>query len=353
MPIRLKDIADIPLLEASARLSLRRNRVDRVKSLVDRSSGVMFDTEARRMIFQERENELRREATPVSPVPAAASLGLERMLGVMNDILSIEFLEAGIEAGKAVGRLELQGGLGAGTGFLVCPDLLITNHHVLPDDGVAQDATFTVLAEDNKIGPPRSSHTYYLDPGRFFYTHLELDFTLVAIDDKEHLSDAYGWLPLLAEQGKILIGHPVNLIQHPQGQDKKVVVHDSRLLDLVNKDEFDPFCWYSADTERGSSGSPVFNNHWEVIALHHRAVPATNKNGNILDVNGKVMSEDRYRAEPHNIKWVANEGVRASRIVQALRDASLSATMQNHLSRTLALWSHPKAKRPGLKIGWY
>lgn len=240
-----------------------------------------------------------------------------------------------------------------GTGFLVCPDLIITNHHVLPDDGAAQLATFAVLAEDNRIGPPRGGYTYYLEPGRFFYTHRELDFTLVAIDDGPHPADAYGWLPLLEEQGKILIGHPVNLIQHPQGQDKKVVVHDSRLLDLVNRAGFDPFCWYSGDTERGSSGSPVFNNHWEVIALHHKAVPSTNINGEILDVQGKVMSEARYRAEPHNIQWVANEGIRASRIVQALLHASLPEAMQQHLNRTLALWNHPNAKRPGLKTGWF
>ena len=30
---------------------------------------------------------------------------------------------------------------------------------------------------------------------------------------------------------------------------------------------------YSTDTEAGSSGSPVFNDQWEVVALHHSVKP--------------------------------------------------------------------------------
>ena len=53
---------------------------------------------------------------------------------------------------------------------------------------------------------------------------------------------------------------------------------------------------YSADTEPGSSGSPVFNDQWEVIALHHASV----------------------RAPEHTeFGGVLNEGIRVSAIVRA------------------------------------
>src|SRR5262249_30789464 len=39
-------------------------------------------------------------------------------------------------------------------------------------------------------------------------------------------------------------------------------------------DVFDEFLHYEADTQPGSSGSPVFNDQWELVALHHASVPA-------------------------------------------------------------------------------
>ena len=36
----------------------------------------------------------------------------------------------------------------------------------------------------------------------------------------------------------------------------------------------DSFLHYEADTEPGSSGSPVFDDGWEVVALHHASVRA-------------------------------------------------------------------------------
>ena len=42
-------------------------------------------------------------------------------------------------------------------------------------------------------------------------------------------------------------------------------------------DEAPDFCLYNADTEPGSSGSPVYDAQWkEVIALHHRSADDEN-----------------------------------------------------------------------------
>lgn len=74
------------------------------------------------------------------------------------------------------------------------------------------------------------------------------------------LSFNFGWHVLLAIQGKIRVGDPVNIIQHPHGEEKAVVVHNSHFLHLENGTNSEQFCWYSGDTEKGSSGAPVFNN---------------------------------------------------------------------------------------------
>jgi V8-like Glu-specific endopeptidase len=37
------------------------------------------------------------------------------------------------------------------------------------------------------------------------------------------------------------------------------------------KGRSDAWVEYEVDTEPGSSGSPVFNNQWELVALHSRA----------------------------------------------------------------------------------
>jgi endonuclease G len=57
----------------------------------------------------------------------------------------------------------------------------------------------------------------------------------------------------------------VNIIQHPSGRELKVVLTHN----LVANDATDTRVQYYADTKPGSSGSPVFNNLWVVVALHH------------------------------------------------------------------------------------
>ena len=75
------------------------------------------------------------------------------------------------------------------------------------------------------------------------------------------------------------------------------------------------FVHYRSDTERGSSGAPVFNDQFDVVALHHKAVPAYDQNGERLARDGRVWTPDQGEDE---LQWVANEGVRISAIFKAL-----------------------------------
>ena len=83
-------------------------------------------------------------------------------------------------------------------------------------------------------------------------------------------------------------------------------------------DALEQFLHYRTDTAPGSSGSPVFNDQWEVVALHHSGVPQRDEQGRILATDGSVWEPEMGE---HRIDWKANEGVRISQIV-AMRSNS-------------------------------
>lgn len=316
-------------------------------------AGARRDTPERQQLFRER---MRRAELLGAH---AGSPGRERHLGPTNDLHSIEFLERGLQAARAVVRVSVFGGARNGTAVLVAPGVALTNHHVVPDRRTALRTTIVTFDEERRIRPHRDRHDLELDPGRFFFTDPALDVTFVGVRDPDapvRTSRALaecGWLPLFDELGKILLGHPVNLIQHPGGRQKHVVTQNSVLVDVEDGAHATDHCWYTGDTEPGSSGSPVFNNRWEVVALHHRAVPRTDAQGAWLDTAGRVLTPDDLAAGRGSIDWIANEGARCSRIVGALRGARLTEPAAARLrSRMLGLWTDARGSHAAFRTGW-
>jgi len=62
------------------------------------------------------------------------------------------------------------------------------------------------------------------------------------------------------------------VVGHPRGAGLQISLHDSRLLDV--DDEW-RLMHYRTPTDPGSSGSPVFNEDWQVMALHHAGTSET------------------------------------------------------------------------------
>jgi endonuclease G len=256
------------------------------------------------------------------------SVMLERIIGTTNDLLAVRFFDNGKLACRSVCRMMIRignGKLSYGTGFMVSPSLLLTNHHVLPSAEVAARTVAQFRFEPGDGGGPPIPEEFALRPERLFLNDKDHDFALVAVAPKSNsggkLSD-FGFCPLIAAEGKILPGEPVNIIQHPLGQPKQVVIRKNSLLDLPKPANWDPaldrYAQYEADTERGSSGSPVFNDQWEVVALHHSGVPKTNEKGQTIDEDGNVFDPKR---EPSRIVWIGNEGIRISRLMKVISEA--------------------------------
>ncbi len=272
------------------------------------------------------------------------SVLVERVIGQTRDFLSVEFLAQGLAAARSVGRVVTRLGDGRssfGTGFLVSPRLLMTNQHVLRTPEAAARSAVEFNYQLDRSGRAGDVHRFDLDPDSFFLSDGTLDFALVAVErrsDRGGPLAAFGHCPLIAEEGKITPGEFINIVQHPKGEPKQIVLRENKLLDLP--EDLDNFAHYEADTEPGSSGSPVFNDQWEVVALHHSGVPRTDAKGRILDGDGKPW---RKGDDPARIGWIANEGIRTSRLVRFIAAAELSTEAERRLRDEVVAARRPPA----------
>ncbi|MEV5906369.1 serine protease, partial [Streptomyces sp. NPDC052127] len=266
---------------------------------------------------------LERHAVPAAMVveavraePLAATAAYERILGVSKELQAWSFLPRGSRAARTVARISVRENgreLPLGTGFLVSPSLLMTNHHVLTDADASRQCFVEFDAQVTVDNTPQAPTRLGLDPDTFFAADERLDFALVFVasgPDGRPPGETFGWNRLSAQTGKLVIGEPVNVVGHPMGRLKEIAVRDNML-----QTRLDDFLHYKTDTEPGNSGSPVFNDQWEVVALHHSGVPRTDDKDRVLRQDGQVW---RPGDGEDAIDWVANEGVRISSILRHL-----------------------------------
>lgn len=232
----------------------------------------------------------------------AERTGAEAVRGTTVDFLGTAFLMKGALASRAVGRIAFREGPGEGTGFLISPRLLVTNNHVIPSAKAASKFWIEFDYELDLERRPRPVTRFELSPADFFLTddRDDLDYTIVAVggrvDGPATLGDM-GFCPLSGAGDKHALGEFVNIVQHPDARMKEIVVRENALVARG-----DVTLHYLADTEGGSSGSPVFNDQWEVIALHHWGVP----HREIQLPGGAPLRRD------------VNEGIRVSAIIGEL-----------------------------------
>lgn len=230
--------------------------------------------------------------------------------GESNDLLPIAFLEQGLACARAVALLR-EDGIPRGCGFMTHGGLFITNHHLLPQPPAQGRITLQFGWRRTEAGELVDGVTYAADAEQFFLTSPTdaLDCTLIALGEIVAGSgEAPLPLALNDRNDKHALGISLNLIHHPGGAPQQITLRNNALLA-----RHEQLLHYAADTDGGSSGAPVFNDAWQLVALHH----------------GGVESDDG---------WV-NEGVRISAIIDWLKGelTQLPAAQQARLMQALTV----------------
>ncbi|MCP5007240.1 MAG: trypsin-like peptidase domain-containing protein [Planctomycetes bacterium] len=254
------------------------------------------------------------------PLPTAendTTAVFERLIDE-KDFLPVWFFEQGAQVQRSVARVVLTKphagfppGTGWATGFMISPSLFLTNNHVIPNEAFAKKIRMQFNYQLGPDGGERETESFFPLSDNIFHTNAALDYTLIRLRPK---------LPAIGDGDPVVAGarwgfipvndNPVfrekqhfNIIQHPDGRHKEVALQNNEIDKL-----FQNTVLYKADTEPGSSGSPVFNNLWQLVALHHA--------GGERDEDGK---------------WLSNEGIRIDRIVEDLRQHFADASNEGVL----------------------
>jgi len=199
----------------------------------------------------------RARATALAGPPPGAA---EKIIGE-NTLRPISFLAQGLAAARSVAYVEVQAPdtSWSGTGFMVSPSLLITNHHVIPDPALVPHTLFRFNYQLDASGNAEVHRDYRALSGGRFVSSPELDYALIELGDAP--GHQWGYLTVCSRQQPL--GSRVNIVQHPNGLPKQVALH-SNFVSYADPVRLQ----YITDTLPGSSGSPVLNDLWEVVALH-------------------------------------------------------------------------------------
>jgi len=286
-----------------------------------------------------------RQAAPVNLAPAISKAaapepsfvvdlkhekGLEAVINSEDNFLDVSWLFGALYSAQAVCRIEIPEQVAKGTGFLVGPDLVLTNQHVLKSQDVLEKACIRFDYRADSTGVVSDpGRPFKLQPDFYFSSDPEdLDYALVRLQSKPlekiavqdpnpSLMDFVlkgkhrGYLILRSEF--VTEDDRVNIIQHPEGDPMKAVMTQNYVIGDMSKSRVQ----YVADTKEGSSGSPVFNRKWEVVALHHSGTPYP---PDAVSDTLKKAWKGRYRV---------NEGIPMRAILADFKDKGI----ERHLPR--------------------
>jgi endonuclease G, mitochondrial len=218
-----------------------------------------------------------------------------------NKLSDISYLDLVQAAASSVGRVVHDTYSWQGTGFMISDRLFMTNKHIIFDPIGAKDFFVEFNYELNDMKIPKSITAFALSPETLFVSSPDyyLDFSIVAIGTRicgeGDLVD-FGYSPI---SNKDMPTKPegANIIHHPRGGYKQITKLQNQIV-AVGPDVLH----YYADTDVGSSGAPVFNDNWDLIALHHWGAPTRTA----YAPNGEPGPND------------TKEGVRISAIVEKI-----------------------------------
>jgi hypothetical protein len=229
-----------------------------------------------------------------------ASEALEKIVKGAGFVDFRPWTEKIVGIGQAVARIECpaNGGVSYGTGILIADDLILTNYHVVEDHitdklnsasircrfdyardakgldqgrqvPLAAGASWIVAyspydpADLTGVGVPASDH---------------LDFALLRLAEPVGAQNVDGGVPrgtVMPSQKTALpkAADNVFIVQHPEGEPMQMAIGAIKGAIKEDVKPTDIRVRYDTDTLPGSSGSGVFDQRLDLIALHHVGDP--------------------------------------------------------------------------------
>jgi V8-like Glu-specific endopeptidase len=193
---------------------------------------------------------------------------LERVFGAER-FQSLRWFREALERCRAVARIEDEFEEGIGTGFLLegkalkdsLPEVvMMTNAHVIPEGIAPEDAYITFRGLDT----PGDNAKFRVEKVLWSSSRKELDATIFVL---QTIPRNVTPCPVASKPPPLDSTPPPRafIVGHPRGGLQPMFsIQDNLMLDY---DEVKVH--YRAPTEPGSSGSPVFDRYWKLIALHH------------------------------------------------------------------------------------
>lgn len=240
---------------------------------------------------------------------AGRELSQEARIGLRDMTQPAGYLAAGAKAARSVFKILIHrhfDGVGQminglpdtvdGTGWVIGPRLAITNFHVINarssffGEAPAGAADFLLQAETARAFPDYLDSTFngaghVLGAGALLAANAALDFAMLrlpaSMEDRQPLRLSMGDL---RKSLSAALMQRVNVLQHPNGgpmrlgfRNNFVVVGDADVLA------------YLTDTDVGSSGSPVMDDRWQVVALHYGAQRISDAN---IELMGRRVAQE-------------------------------------------------------------
>lgn len=269
-------------------------------------------------------------------VPAAGEQYLEALpFGPQRDTrVPVGFVDGARATARSVARLRVPRIFGGraddeypcvfGTGWIIAPGLILTNHHVVeardkrsPPSGLGEcDASQEdINAQVSMLGAWFDYHAD--DPskpptcngGVVRVMDSALDFALIELS--EAAADAISGrtqLPLVRSQPPCQRGSRANIVQHPGGRAMRLAIRNNF---FVGKAPKACFLRYQTETESGASGSPVCDDEWHVVGLHHASV----------EVQTQVVPQEVIDGQPRTVVLL-NEAAEIHAILGFIERAS-------------------------------
>ena len=263
------------------------------------------------------------EVQPEPKEPTARVTFEALVFGAQRDTrVDFAFIQQAHKIAQSIARLTVprvfngvaDGDVMYGTGWIVAPGLLMTNHHVID----ARDRRLRPLGREEQPAAPSdfraqagkatADFDYYNEAGgsrlkcrasRLLASSEELDYAVIELERAEEIDDRDP-IRVVPVQPTLKSGARVNIAQHPRGGPLRFAIRNNFFVESA---DHSAFMSYQTDTEPGASGSPVCNDDWQVVALHHasRAVSPQRVPQEVIDGKPTTITVLNEAVEIHRV----------------------------------------------------